>query len=54
MSRQDIANYLGLKLETVSRTFTHLQKEGLLSVDRRHIRILDSKHLKARVGACAS
>ncbi len=54
MSRQDIANYLGLKLETVSRTFTHLQKKGLVSVDRRHIRILDSKRLNARAGSCAS
>lgn len=54
MSRQDIANYLGLTLETVSRTFTHFQKEGLLSVDRQHIGIRDRTRLAAAAGACAS
>jgi CRP/FNR family nitrogen fixation transcriptional regulator len=32
MSRQDMADYLGLTIETVSRTFTHLQSQGLISV----------------------
>lgn len=32
MDRRDIANYLGLTIETVSRTLTGLQKEGALSV----------------------
>lgn len=45
MSRQDIANYLGLALETVSRGFAHLQDEGIIAVDRRHIRIADRKRL---------
>jgi CRP/FNR family nitrogen fixation transcriptional regulator len=30
MSRQDIADYLGLTIETVSRTLTQLQSEGLV------------------------
>ncbi len=54
MSRQDIANYLGLTLETISRTFTRLQGDGLLSVKRRHIRIHDTDRLRSLVGMCAS
>ena len=41
MSRTDIANYLGLAVETVSRLFTRFQAEGLLEVDRKHIVIND-------------
>jgi CRP/FNR family transcriptional regulator, anaerobic regulatory protein len=41
MSRAEIGSYLGLKLETVSRTFSAFQQQGLLEVDKRHIRILD-------------
>jgi CRP/FNR family transcriptional regulator, anaerobic regulatory protein len=48
MSRAEIGSYLGMKLETVSRTFTALQQEGLLEVDKRHIRILDLEGLKRR------
>ncbi len=33
MSRQDIADYLGLTIETVSRTLTQLQADGLIKVD---------------------
>ncbi|NOR26545.1 MAG: fumarate/nitrate reduction transcriptional regulator Fnr, partial [Desulforhopalus sp.] len=39
MSRQDIGNYLGLALETVSRLFAHFQEEGLLKVNRREVTI---------------
>ncbi|MDH3671203.1 MAG: fumarate/nitrate reduction transcriptional regulator Fnr [Gammaproteobacteria bacterium] len=52
MSRQDIANYLGLTLETISRTFSHLQKDGALEVDRRLIRIVDRECLANIAGAC--
>ena len=41
MSRTDIANYLGLAVETVSRLFSRFQAEGLLSVDRKHVVIED-------------
>jgi CRP/FNR family transcriptional regulator len=45
MSRAEIGSYLGLQLETVSRTFSAFQQEGVLEVDKRHIRILDPQAL---------
>ena len=54
MSRQDIANYLGLTVETVSRLFTRFQGDDLLSVQRRHIRIQDMDRLRSMAGICAS
>jgi CRP/FNR family transcriptional regulator len=32
MSRQDMADYLGLTIETVSRTMTRLRQEGLIAL----------------------
>jgi CRP/FNR family transcriptional regulator len=49
MSRAEIGSYLGMKLETVSRTFSHFQQVGLLEVDKKHIRILDLEALARRV-----
>ena len=46
MSRAEIGSYLGMKLETVSRTFSAFQQQGILEVDKRHIRILDQEALK--------
>lgn len=51
MPRSDIANYLGLAVETVSRTFTRLQSAGVLTVEGRHVRILDLPGLARRAGA---
>ena len=45
MSREDIANYLGLALETVSRGFTRLQEDGIISVHGRQIGISDRLRL---------
>jgi len=45
MSRAEIGSYLGMKLETVSRTFSAFQQQGLLEVDKRHIRIADMQRL---------
>jgi CRP/FNR family transcriptional regulator len=46
MTRQDIASYLGLKLETVSRLFSKFHKSGLLDVQQKHVRILDRQGLR--------
>lgn len=46
MTRAEMGSYLGLKLETVSRMFSEFQREGLLEVDKRHVRLLDIDGLK--------
>lgn len=45
MPRHDIANYLGLTIETVSRLFSRLDKEGILHVERKFICIADPERL---------
>ena len=47
MSRRDIANYLRLAPETVSRVFARFEKLGLISVDRRTVQLLDKPGLNA-------
>jgi CRP/FNR family transcriptional regulator len=41
MSREDIGNYLGLTLETVSRRLSIMQGQGIIRIDKRKISILD-------------
>lgn len=41
MSRAEIGSYLGMTLETVSRTFSAFQQLRLLEVDKRHVRVID-------------
>ncbi|WP_449447719.1 helix-turn-helix domain-containing protein [Thermomonas brevis] len=45
MSRDEIARYLGLVLETVSRGFSRLHDEGVIEVRGRRVRILDEDAL---------
>jgi len=46
MSRTDIADYLGLTTETVSRTLTQLRQAGLIATNRRNqVEILNSRGL---------
>ncbi|MFZ2628205.1 MAG: fumarate/nitrate reduction transcriptional regulator Fnr [Rugosibacter sp.] len=55
MTREEIGAYLGLKLETVSRAFSRLQEEGLIAVEKKHIRLLDASRLRqllAQASAC--
>jgi CRP/FNR family transcriptional regulator len=47
MSREDIGNYLGLTIESVSRLLSRFKKQGLLSVDKREVTLLDPTQLKA-------
>lgn len=47
MSRQELANYLGLVIETVSRLFSRLQTLGAVEVDRKTVRITDLALLQA-------
>ena len=50
MTREEIGSYLGLKLETVSRTFSKFQNEGLVAVQQKHIRITDIDGLNKVLG----
>jgi CRP/FNR family transcriptional regulator len=52
MSRQDIGNYLGLAIETVSRLFAHLQENNILTVNRRQVVLRDLAHLQQMVDSC--
>lgn len=45
MDRRDIANYLGLTIETVSRTLSALQRDKLIHVRGKNVRILDRQAL---------
>ena len=46
MTRQEIGSYLGLTLETVSRSFSAFNAIGLISVDQRAIEIKDPETLR--------
>lgn len=45
MTREEIGSYLGLKLETVSRTFSKFVDDGIVEVKQRHVRILSPEAL---------
>jgi len=51
MTREEIGSYLGLKLETVSRTFSKFVEDGVVEVKQRHVRILNADALKLIVNA---
>lgn len=54
MSREEIGSYLGLTVETVSRTFSKLQAAGLLYVRKRQIQITDPVGLQQLVDDAAA
>lgn len=52
MTRQDIADYLGLTIETVSRTFTQFERDALIELSTsRRVRLMDLARLR-RLEAC--
>jgi CRP/FNR family transcriptional regulator len=46
MTREEIGSYLGMKLETVSRTFSKFSDDGIVEVKQRQINIRDAEALK--------
>jgi CRP/FNR family transcriptional regulator len=50
MTRDELGNYLGITLETVSRLMSRFQREGLVSVRQREIELNDIERLMALVG----
>ncbi|NKJ46628.1 Crp/Fnr family transcriptional regulator [Burkholderia sp. SG-MS1] len=46
MTRDDMGSYLGMTLETVSRTLSRFQKRGLIDTQGKHIRIVDLARLR--------
>ncbi|MCD8513478.1 MAG: fumarate/nitrate reduction transcriptional regulator Fnr [Nitrincola sp.] len=50
MSRNEIGNYLGLAVETISRIFTRFQSLGLIHVDGKEVEILNAEKLLEHSG----
>jgi len=47
MSREDIGNYLGLTIESVSRLLSRFKKQGWIAVDKREVTLLEPARLRA-------
>ena len=50
MTRKEIGSYLGMKLETVSRTLSHFQGIELISIRNKAVELHDLPRLQAFVG----
>jgi CRP/FNR family transcriptional regulator len=46
MTREEIGSYLGMKLETVSRTFSKFSEDGIIEVKQRYVKINEPNALK--------
>ncbi len=46
MTREEIGSYLGMKLETVSRTFSKFMDDGIIDVKQRYVHIKDTSGLE--------
>ena len=51
MGRQDIADFLGLTIETVSRTFTKLERDGVIDIVPGGIRLVDLERVEVLAAA---
>ncbi len=51
MTRQEIGSYLGLKLETVSRTFSRFHEQGLIEAQGKQVKLLDLELLRQIVSS---
>ena len=47
MSRRDVADYLGLTIETVSRAFSELRRRGIVTIEK-----LDEVQINDVCGVC--
>lgn len=54
MTREEIGSYLGLKLETVSRTFSKFQEEGFIKVANKQIDFIEPQGLRRLMGGMSS
>jgi CRP/FNR family transcriptional regulator, anaerobic regulatory protein len=54
MTREEIGSYLGMKLETVSRTFSKFMDEGMIDVKQRYVHIKDTQGLEKIVNPQAT
>ena len=52
MTREEIGSYLGLKLETISRSFSKFQDQGFIRVSNKEVEITDLPALKAILSGC--
>ncbi|MEW9796927.1 fumarate/nitrate reduction transcriptional regulator Fnr [Alteromonas sp. CYL-A6] len=53
MTRNEIGNYLGLTIETISRLLTRFQKEGVIKVEGKLITILDTEKMDEKLSYVA-
>jgi len=52
MTRQEMADYLGLTIETVSRVFSELRRRGIVTIDRQeHVLVKDVGRMSKLTGA---
>jgi len=51
MTRNEIGNYLGLTIETISRLLSRFQKDNIIKVDGKLITILDFDRLNTKLAA---
>ena len=49
MKRTEIANFLGLSAETVSRTLRKLERNQMISIDRNRVEISDAERITAMI-----